>query len=91
MERLADGRILLTYGNRATPGIEAMLSSDEGESRRKPIRQVDDISGDLGYLGSVQFADGKILTACYAREAPEHDGYHMGVVVWRPPAPAAGP
>ena len=83
--RLADGRILLTYGDRThikfggVRGIEVLLSSDEGQTWSEPLRLPANVGGfDLGYPASVQRADGKIVTAYYS----SNGGYHMGVVVW---------
>ena len=77
--RLADGRLLLTYGNRLDPkGIDIRLSADEGQTWTDPAR-VADFQGDVGYPSSVQLPDGQVLTAYYGRP------YHMGVVVWEPP------
>lgn len=86
--RLADGRLLLTYGDRVPEelGTQAMLSSDEGETWGEPLRLAEVTSGDSGYPASVQLADGTIVTAYYAKSAPGCDRYHMGVVVWEPPA-----
>ncbi len=78
--RLADGRLLLTYGNRLDPkGIDMRLSADEGQTWTDPVR-VADFHGDGGYPSSVQLPDGQVLTAYYGRP------YHMGVVVWEPAA-----
>lgn len=86
--RVSDGRVLLAYGHRREeqPGVEAMLSTDEGRSWGDPIRLVALPMVDLGYPSSVELADGRILTAYYAQRGPGYDGYHMGVVVWRLPA-----
>ena len=85
--RLTDGRVLLTYGNRREerPGVEAVLSSDEGRTWSDPIRLVELPMVDLGYPSSVQLSDGRVLTAYYAQKGPGYEGYHMGVVVWRLP------
>jgi hypothetical protein len=40
--------------------------------------------GDGGYPATVQLADGRLLTAYYARKTPRHDGYHMATVAWKP-------
>ena len=86
--RLADGRILLTYGNRQEqrPGVEAILSSDEGATWGEPLRLIELPMVDLGYPSSAQLADGNVLTAYYASSGPGYDGYHMGVVIWRLPS-----
>jgi len=41
---------------------------------------VADFQGDGGYPSSVQLPDGQVLTAFYGQP------YHMGVIVWEPPA-----
>jgi hypothetical protein len=85
--RLADGRLLLAYGNRIKDhtGVMAKLSSDEGKTWSAPLRLADTLSGDCGYPSSVQRADGKIVTAWYSRASVNHDRYHMGVAVWKAP------
>ena len=88
LTRLKDGRLLLSYGVRVKEqqGVRAKLSSDDGKTWSEPIRLMRSEDGDCGYPSSVQRADGKVVTAYYSRKAPEHDGYHMGVAVWAPPA-----
>jgi len=84
--RLKDGRLLLAYGNRIRDqfGVLAKLSSDEGKTWSAPIRLARTTEGDCGYPSSVQRADGKIVTAYYAKRSAELDRYHMGVVIWEP-------
>lgn len=84
--RLADGRILLTYGDRRAPdfGINAMVSRDEGLSWSPEFRLVSGLSSsDSGYPSSVQLADGTIVTAYYGRGSKLYDGYQLSVVRWR--------
>lgn len=82
--RLADGRLLLSYGNRtADRGVDVRFSGDEGNSWSEPLR-VADFQKDGGYPSSVQLPDGQILTAYYASKTAYHDRYHMGVVIWDP-------
>jgi len=82
--RLADGRVLLSYGNRAEPkGVDVRISRDEGETWSEPVRAVD-FQGDGGYPSSVPLPDGHVLTAYYASRIAAHRGYHMGVVIWDP-------
>jgi hypothetical protein len=88
LARLKDGRLLLTYGNRVKEqfGVLAKLSGDEGKTWGDPIRLANSLEGDCGYPSSVQRADGKIVTAYYAKRAENHNRYHMGVAIWQPPA-----
>ena len=91
--RLGDGRVIFSYGNRAgdgTPGrkgnaVEVLISYDEGKTWSEPLRVVD-WDGDGGYPSSVESPDGRVLTAYYAQSVEGHEGYHMGVVKWAPPA-----
>ena len=89
LARLGDGRVLLTYGNRISGrfGVLARLSADEGKTWGIPLTLVDDLSsGDCGYPASAQMRNGKVITAYYSNGAPALSRYHMGVVVWEPPA-----
>ncbi len=87
--RLADGRLLLSYGTRIQDfcGVLGKLSSDNGRTWSAPIRLADSLSWDCGYPSSIQRPDGKIVTAYYSRGASNHTRIHMGVVIWTPPAP----
>ena len=82
--RLADGRILLTYGNRAPHmwGIDARISANEGKMWSTPVRLIELAQADLGYPASVQTADGNVVTAYYLGKSKEHHRYHMGVQIW---------
>jgi hypothetical protein len=79
--RLRDGRVVLTYGNRAgeDKGVEVLFSDDQGDTWSGPVR-VSDWRGDGGYPSSVQMPDGQVLTAYYARRIEHHNRYHLGVV-----------
>jgi hypothetical protein len=83
--RVADGRILLSYADRAkTPKeVLARFSEDEGETWGPP-RVLATYTGDGGYPSSAQLADQTVVTAFYAAAVPAHQRYHMGVVRWRP-------
>ena len=67
--RLADGRVLCTYGYRKPPyGIRACLSWNEGVSWEYEdifVLRTDGGGWDLGYPSTVQMADGSLLTAYY--------------------------
>ena len=102
---LADGRLLLSYGDRTgswerppadaaggtvdlsrTPhAILVRTSADGGRSWTAPLR-IAGFDHDGGYPATVELADGRLLTAYYARRTPRHDGYHMATVLWRLPA-----
>ena len=86
--RLEDGRLLLSYGVRVDGrrGVCAKISSDEGRTWGQVWRLAYTVDGgDCGYPSSVQLADGSIVTAWYSRQTSEHDGYHLGVSVWKAP------
>lgn len=86
LARLADGRLLLTYGirNEGLYGIGARLSGDAGATWGPPRLLVDlDDASDGGYPSSVPLEDGTIVTAYYANRATAHRRYHMGVALWR--------
>lgn len=87
LTRLADKRLLLSYGIRIAGhhGVCAKLSSDDGKTWGTPIRLARSEVSDCGYPSSVQLPSGKIVTACYSKDAPECDHYHMGVAVWDAP------
>lgn len=69
--RLADGRLLMTYGHRREPlGNQARLSDDHGETWSAPLMiSTDGVSGDLGYPSTVQLADESLLTVWYEKMA----------------------
>lgn len=84
--RLADGRLLLSYGVRVPGrmGVCAKFSSDEGKTWGQEIRLASSFSHDCGYPSSVQLPNGQIVTAYYSKDSHEYSGYHMGVAVWEP-------
>jgi hypothetical protein len=85
--RLADGRLLLSYGKRlqGENGVLAKFSTDEGRTWSAPVRLARSLSSDCGYPSSVQRADGRIVTAFYSASAENHERYHMGVAIWKAP------
>ncbi len=82
---LADGRVLLTYGDRRYlhPGIEARVSADGGRSWGAPLRIVELEPGDLGYPATEPGADGTLVTVWYSSGVGVHRRYHVGAAVWR--------
>lgn len=87
LNRLEDGRLLLTYGvrTRGNQGVCAKLSGDGGNTWGDSIRLANSESSDCGYPSSVQLPNGSIVTAWYSRKTPERDRYQMGATVWRAP------
>ncbi|MGE0756613.1 MAG: sialidase family protein [Pirellulaceae bacterium] len=86
--RLRDGRLLLTYGVRVNGrrGVCAKLSTDDGRTWQAPWRIAHALdNSDCGYPASVQRADGRIVTAWYAKDTPDHQGYQMGISIWAAP------
>ena len=87
---LADGRVLLTYGQRNTPrGVEAILSRDVGHTwdPTTKVKLAEEVKfGDNGYPSSVQNADGSIVTMYYQVDHPEGalEGAKTKLVIWRP-------
>jgi hypothetical protein len=86
--RLADGRILLSYGKRleGQSGVLAKFSNDEGRTWSGSVRLTHSLAMDCGYPSSVQRADGRIVTAFYSAAVENHQRYHMGVAIWTAPA-----
>ena len=82
---LADGRILLSYGNRCWNnfGVDVRLSDDQGETWSPPIRIADCPRADCGYPSTVQLLDGRAVTAFYT-QVSEDFHYEMRVAAWRP-------
>lgn len=74
LNRLRDGRLLMTYGHRRAPlGNQARISTDAGRTWSEPIIIYGDAtSGDLGYPSTVEFDDGSLLTVWYEhlKESP---------------------
>ena len=88
LARLADGRLVLTFGNRVKDetGVCARLSSDEGKTWGPTLRLARTLDWDCGYPSSAPRADGKIVTVFYAKRAASHERYHMGAAIWAAPA-----
>ena len=69
LQRLGDGRLLMSYGHRRNPlGNQARVSNDEGKTwSAAMVISGDGHSGDLGYPSPVEFADGSLLSVWYER------------------------
>ncbi len=87
---LADGRVLLTYGQRNTPrSVEAILSRDGGRTwdPSTKVKLAEEVRyGDNGYPSSVQIGDGSIVTMYYQVDHPEGalEGAKTNLVIWQP-------
>jgi hypothetical protein len=86
LTRLADGRILFTFGirNLGLRAVGVRFSDDEGGNWSAP-RVLLSYEGatDGGYPSSSQLEDGTIVTVFYANRIPGHGRYHMGVARWQ--------
>ena len=69
--RLQDGRLLMSYGyRRGSMGNQARLSEDEGDSWSEPMTISDNADNyDLGYVTTVEFDDGELLSVWYEKMA----------------------
>jgi hypothetical protein len=68
--KLADGRLLLTYGRRvASFGIRAQLSADGGRSWGAPWLLREAPNSNQGYTSSIELGDGRVLTVTYCENA----------------------
>lgn len=82
---LDDGNLLLTYGirNNGLYGVGGMLMHIETESWCGPMVLTDfGNAWDGGYPSSLQLENSDIVTAYYAGPGPQHNRYHMGVIIW---------
>jgi hypothetical protein len=68
--KLADGRVLCTYGRRVAPfGIRAALSEDGGRSWSDELVFRDDMpNGDLGYPTTIEYLPGELYCAYYGQD-----------------------
>ena len=87
LTRLADGRILLSHGNRCWHnfGVDVRISDDEGATWSPPVRLADCPRSDCGYPSTVQRDDGKAVTAYYTQVSDDFH-YEMRVALWEPSA-----
>jgi Neuraminidase (sialidase) len=81
--KLADGRLVITYGYRAEPaGIRARFSSDNGKTWGDEfILRDDGGSWDLGYTRTVQRPDGNLVTVYYYNLDNDKERF-IGATVW---------
>lgn len=69
LTKLADGRLMMSYGYRRKPfGNQARVSEDGGRTWSQPVVISDDgAGGDLGYPSTVQLEDGSLITVWYEK------------------------
>lgn len=65
--------------------VPGALRNGSAAERGDPIRIIR-TGSENGYPSSVQRADGKIVTAYYAKSVENHERYHMGVAIWEAPS-----
>lgn len=64
--RLANGKLLMSYGHRRAPiGNQARVSKDHGRSWSEPIVLSKDGIGDLGYPSTVELPSGELVSLWY--------------------------
>ncbi|MFY9256230.1 MAG: sialidase family protein [Fuerstiella sp.] len=82
--RLADDRLLMTYGHRRAPlGNQARISDDNGQSWSEPmIISNDATSGDLGYPSTVEISPGQLVTVWYEK-LPGSPFAQLRMAKWR--------
>lgn len=82
--KLADGRVLLTIGDRrADKGVNIHISADGGKTWTDGARISRGVDGDCGYPSTAQLADGTLVTVFYAAKTTDYDKYQMCAVRWR--------
>ncbi|NLV45511.1 MAG: exo-alpha-sialidase [Candidatus Hydrogenedentes bacterium] len=86
LNKLRDGRLCLTYGFRAYPySIRARISQDNGKTWGPQIMLRDDgRDRDVGYVRSVQRADGKMVTVYYFDDEISGPERYIGATLWDP-------
>jgi hypothetical protein len=88
LNRLRDGRLCLSYGFRAFPfSIRAKISADGGKTWGPAIvLRNDGADRDIGYVRSVQRADGKVVTTYYMNDETTGPERYIGATIWDPNA-----
>lgn len=85
--RLADDRLLMSYGHRRKPfGVQCRLSSDHGANWSGALAlTTDGVGGDLGYPSTVELGDGSLVTVWYER-MKDSPMARLRMAHWSPPA-----
>jgi hypothetical protein len=90
LSRLADGRLVLSYGYRkpikGPTSIRARISDDDGATwGEELILRIGGGDEDIGYTRQVVRPDGKIVTIYYWQE-DEKTERDIAATIWTPPA-----
>jgi hypothetical protein len=82
---LPDGKLVVTYGYRATPyGLRAKISSDSGHTWGPEIALRSDArTWDFGYTRSVVRSDGRLVTVYYYTTEDRVE-QHIEATIWDP-------
>jgi hypothetical protein len=85
LAKLADGRLVLTYGYRAEPfGIRARLSKDQGQTWDDEVGlRSDGGNWDLGYPRTVVRPDGSLVSIYYYNLQAGGERF-IGATIWKP-------
>jgi len=89
---MADGRVLLTLGNRVGPlGVIGIVGDAHGQFdwEKRFALVTDSASRDCGYPSSVVLPNGHALTLYYSTTVKDHPEWrvHTGAVSYQPPPP----
>jgi hypothetical protein len=85
--RLRDGRLCITYGDRAAYTIGARISKDGGRTwGAEIILRAGGGNHDLGYTRTVQRPDGKAVTVYYFWNEATGPERHIAATIWDPEA-----
>lgn len=86
LKQLADGRLLLIYGNRDEYSICARISGDGGLNwSGEIVLRAGGANGDLGYPRAVALDDDSVAATYYFNDRPDGDGLRfIEATLWQP-------
>lgn len=83
--RLADGRLLMTYGHRRDPySIQVRVSEDHGATWSEPAIIATTFGTDMGYPSTAELADGTLVSLWYEKP-PAYPQGHTDAHGWCDP------
>ena len=84
--QLADGRLLLIYGNRDSFSVCARISADGGRSwSGEIVLRAGGANADMGYVRAVVLDDGTVVAANYVNDRADGDGErYVEATIWTP-------